>query len=65
MARSLTGVCPQFEILWGDLTAAEHMVMYADIKGIPWAERTTQAEILLQKVGSRTGPLDCMKRCSL
>lgn len=50
MARALTGVCPQFEILWGELTAVEHMAVYADIKGIPWEERKAQAESLLEKV---------------
>ncbi len=30
--RSL-GVCPQFDILWPDITVAEHLQLYAAIKG--------------------------------
>ena len=28
------GVCPQFDILWGDLTVEEHLYFYARLKGI-------------------------------
>ena len=31
--RSSLGVCPQFDILWPDLTVAEHLRLYAAIKG--------------------------------
>ena len=27
------GVCPQFDLLWPDLTAREHLQLYARIKG--------------------------------
>jgi len=30
------GICPQFDILWDDLTAAEHLSMYCKLKGIPY-----------------------------
>lgn len=29
------GVCPQFDVLWEDLTVAEHLLFYARLKGIP------------------------------
>lgn len=29
------GVCPQFDILWDELTAEEHLTMYCMLKGIP------------------------------
>ena len=29
------GVVPQFDILWDDLTAKEHIRLYARLKGIP------------------------------
>lgn len=29
------GVCPQFDILWENLTVEEHLLFYARIKGIP------------------------------
>ena len=32
--RKVMGVCPQFDILWTQLTAAEHLRMYAAIKGV-------------------------------
>ena len=34
-ARSITGVCPQFDVLWPELTAREHLSLYAAIKGVP------------------------------
>lgn len=33
--RTLIGVVPQFDILWENLTAEEHMRMFCKIKGIP------------------------------
>jgi ABC-type multidrug transport system ATPase subunit len=33
--RMIMGVVPQFDILWGELTAAEHMTMFSMIKGVP------------------------------
>jgi len=27
------GVCPQFDILWSDLTVEEHLLFYARLKG--------------------------------
>lgn len=32
--RKVMGICPQFDILWDALTAAEHLRMYAAIKGV-------------------------------
>jgi ABC-type multidrug transport system ATPase subunit len=29
------GVCPQFDLLWPDLTVEEHLLFYARLKGIP------------------------------
>lgn len=52
-ARAMTGVCPQFDVLWGELTAQEHLMLYADIKGLPWASRKAQAAQLLQQVRMR------------
>ncbi|KAJ3328381.1 hypothetical protein HDU76_010049 [Blyttiomyces sp. JEL0837] len=39
--RKILGVCPQFDILFDDLTAKEHIELYAGLKGVPkkyWAE---------------------------
>jgi ABC-type multidrug transport system ATPase subunit len=49
-ARSITGVCPQFDVLWEEMTAREHMLLYADVKGLPWAQRDQAALELLEKV---------------
>ena len=54
--REMIGVCPQHDILWPDLTAREHLAMFADIKGtppdvIPSFVDSKLEEILLQNVG--------------
>ena len=34
------GVCPQFDILWSELTVEEHLFFYARLKGVPrYAEK--------------------------
>lgn len=33
--RKHIGVCPQFDILWGELTAEEHLKLFGRLKGIP------------------------------
>jgi hypothetical protein len=30
--RAMMGVCPQFDILWNELTGWEHMLLYGNIK---------------------------------
>ena len=36
--RKIMGVCPQFDILFDDLTVKEHLELYANIKGMPKSE---------------------------
>ena len=49
--QQLIGVCPQDDILWGDLTAKEHMDLFAAFKGIQLGSTLTQAvEAVLAKV---------------
>ncbi|KAJ3104165.1 ATP-binding cassette sub- A member 1 [Phlyctochytrium bullatum] len=36
--RGMMGVCPQHDILFNDLTAREHILLFAGLKGIPQAE---------------------------
>ncbi len=45
--RSQMGVCPQFDILWAELSGAEHLSIYGHIKGLP-----------RNKVGGVTGACD-------
>jgi ABC-type multidrug transport system ATPase subunit len=33
--RKLMGICPQHDILFDDLTAREHIELYAGLKGVP------------------------------
>eukprot|EP00668_Euglena_longa_P030226 GGOE01037659.1.p1 GENE.GGOE01037659.1~~GGOE01037659.1.p1 ORF type:complete len:1821 (+),score=588.27 GGOE01037659.1:425-5464(+) len=51
LARLLSGVCPQFSILWDDLTALEHILFYARLKGVPKADELHHAQLLLRCVG--------------
>jgi ABC-type Na+ transport system ATPase subunit NatA len=45
--RGLMGVCPQFDILWAELTATEHLRLFAALKGLPRAEwGNTTVELL-------------------
>jgi ABC-type multidrug transport system ATPase subunit len=34
-ANRSMGVCPQFDILWGELTIEEHLYFYSRLKGVP------------------------------
>jgi hypothetical protein len=36
--RPLMGVCPQFDVLWGELTGLEHLWIYGHIKGLPFTQ---------------------------
>nr|KAJ3422464.1 ATP-binding cassette sub- A member 1 [Polyrhizophydium stewartii] len=48
--RKVMGVCPQHDILFGDLTAREHIYLYAGLKGVPRAEWAALVEDRLQAV---------------
>jgi len=41
--RQSLGVCPQFDILWPNITVAEHLQLYAAIKGYRGGAETEQA----------------------
>lgn len=49
------GVCPQFDILWNELTGAEHLSIYGHVKGLPWRKVAEEEEALLDKVGEGAG----------
>ena len=38
VAQGVMGVCPQFDVLWDELTGQEHMYIYGCIKGLPASE---------------------------
>jgi ABC-type multidrug transport system ATPase subunit len=48
--RALLGVCPQFDILWGHLTAMEHLQIFSAIKGLPQQTVEPQCIKLLEEV---------------
>ena len=48
--RKVVGVCPQFDILWYELTAKEHLHMFAEIKGIPKNRIETEIKTRLEDV---------------
>eukprot|EP01017_Pseudomicrothorax_dubius_P050541 TRINITY_DN9592_c0_g1_i1.p1 TRINITY_DN9592_c0_g1~~TRINITY_DN9592_c0_g1_i1.p1 ORF type:complete len:794 (-),score=85.85 TRINITY_DN9592_c0_g1_i1:221-2602(-) len=45
--RASLGVCPQFDILWGELTAAEHIRLLGTIKGI---DKSNIEDLIVQKL---------------
>ncbi|KAJ3190758.1 hypothetical protein HDU67_006158, partial [Dinochytrium kinnereticum] len=48
------GVCPQFDILWDDLTVGEHLYFYARLKGIPAAQEKAAVAKSLESVSLTT-----------
>ncbi|KAN0033049.1 hypothetical protein ACTA71_011257 [Dictyostelium dimigraforme] len=48
--RKITSVVPQHDILWLELTAMEHLHLFADLKGIPIGERDFQIQKVLEQV---------------
>jgi len=48
--RSMMGVCPQFDVLWGELNGREHLQLYASVKGISWRDVVDESATLLEKV---------------
>ena len=49
--RQDLGVCPQFDILWPELTVREHLLLHGAIKGFLGADRHEAAEAAAQDVG--------------
>lgn len=48
--RSTLGVCPQHDVLWGDLTAMEHMKLFGNLKDIPREVMENEIATLLAEV---------------
>jgi ABC-type multidrug transport system ATPase subunit len=51
--REMMGVCPQFDVLWADLTGREHLMLFAGMKGIPWKKLSQEAD---DRLGVRPRP---------
>ena len=48
--RGFTNVCPQFDILWDELTVEDHIFMVGKIKGVSNSELKRLAEVILKIV---------------
>ncbi|KAH6568256.1 hypothetical protein BASA50_008934 [Batrachochytrium salamandrivorans] len=48
--RKIMGICPQHDVLFDDLTAREHIQLYAGLKGVPKNELSSLIEERLQAV---------------
>ena len=46
----MLGVCPQHDVLWNDLTALEHMKLFAHLKDIPPEVMGEEIATLLEEV---------------
>ena len=55
------GVCPQFDLLWGELTGIEHLRVFALIKGLPFATIEEEAWSLLER--TKLTQVWCLDAC--
>jgi ATP-binding cassette, subfamily A (ABC1), member 3 len=60
--REELGFCPQHNIIFPELTAAEHLRLWAGFKAVPSGEVEQEVQKILQQV--RLGMLDKMTRVS-
>lgn len=44
------GLCPQYNLFFSDLTVAEHLIFFAMLKGLTWAEAKRDVKDLLEKL---------------
>ena len=49
--RQDLGVCPQFDILWPEITVKEHLMLYAAIKGFTRQQQLQEAIDAANNVG--------------
>merc|ERR1711871_1178473 len=49
--HAISGVCPHHDILWDNLTAFEHGVLFATIKGVPLSNVNSEVSERLSFVG--------------
>ena len=51
--RQSLGVCPQHNVLWPTLTVREHLVLFANLKGVPSAEIDEEVDAMIAAVKMR------------
>ncbi|XP_023814646.1 ATP-binding cassette sub-family A member 2 isoform X3 [Oryzias latipes] len=44
------GYCPQFDALFDDMTAREHLQLYTRLRGVPWKDQAKVVEWALEKL---------------
>jgi ATP-binding cassette subfamily A (ABC1) protein 3 len=49
--RKHLGVCPQYDVLWPELTVEEHLNIFADIKGVPMDKKKAEVLRAITEVG--------------
>eukprot|EP01104_Vermistella_antarctica_P000233 TRINITY_DN1027_c0_g1_i1.p1 TRINITY_DN1027_c0_g1~~TRINITY_DN1027_c0_g1_i1.p1 ORF type:complete len:919 (+),score=265.13 TRINITY_DN1027_c0_g1_i1:431-3187(+) len=49
--HKIMGVCPQHDVLWGSLTAAEHLMYYGRLKGLRRKKLDAEVKKALKRVG--------------
>lgn len=49
--RGNLGVCPQHDILFPELTALQHLQVYAVFKGVPSSMVNSEAQRMINEVG--------------
>lgn len=45
------GFCPQFNVLYESLTVAEHILFYAQLKGLTYEQAVEEMEAMLKATG--------------
>ena len=58
-SRNVIGICPQFDILWDDLTVVEHLRYYFKMKGIP---RGQKLHVLVSNLTDHVGLQDHLNK---
>ncbi|KAG0231103.1 hypothetical protein BGW42_000520 [Actinomortierella wolfii] len=53
--RSMIGICPQFDVLWPDLTCREHLWLFARVKGVADDQVEAAVDQMIREMG--LGPL--------
>lgn len=47
--RNLIGLCPQFDVLYDDLTVEEHLLFYLRLKGYPIKDEKKHVKAIIQE----------------
>jgi len=49
-SQSLIGLCPQFDVLYDDLTVEEHLLFYVRLKGFPKDKEVEHVQQIIDEV---------------